>query len=299
MRKQRCKRRKGMGPMIQVHQSLEDIATPQADPLQLLLHVTACRDGLIETALFQQTMSLLETTMTLLQNCRQRPTSVADWQIICYGVGNFSRSSPTNWSAPLWQLAFIMSIRDRLRSVSGESHGGDASAAGLPVAFYDPCATPIEQSFLTDHLQVHVITEDECGRRAVNGHPTLFFMPHCPLFLYEEVLRENWRDIPVTPMLIIGNSFLSYFDNGPTPPDCPCMHALLTSLHEDRLAADLTKDQFRHLPGDAERAFNNTVVIDFRRSLLGQDLSKCSQESLQSQRGCSAGGNNDPFVEQT
>jgi len=40
--------------------------------------------------------------------------------------------------------------------------------------------------------------------------PTLFFMPHCPLVLYENVLEANWTSVNLNKIIILGNSFNRY-----------------------------------------------------------------------------------------
>jgi hypothetical protein len=35
----------------------------------------------------------------------------------------------------------------------------------------------------------------------------LFFMPHCPIALYENVLEANWTSLNLNKIIILGNSF--------------------------------------------------------------------------------------------
>lgn len=43
-------------------------------------------------------------------------------------------------------------------------------------------------------------------------YPTIFFMPHCDLKLYEIVLRANWSRQHLCSMVFLANSFGDYFD---------------------------------------------------------------------------------------
>lgn len=50
---------------------------------------------------------------------------------------------------------------------------------------------------------------DERGRREVKV-PTLFFMPHCEVQLYDNLLDANWGCENLNKMVILGNSFGEY-----------------------------------------------------------------------------------------
>jgi hypothetical protein len=48
-----------------------------------------------------------------------------------------------------------------------------------------------------------VMEENDEGKRRVRG-PTAFFMPHCPMRLYSNLLWANWGD-GLKDLVIIGN----------------------------------------------------------------------------------------------
>jgi len=60
-----------------------------------------------------------------------------------------------------------------------------------------------------EELGVTVMRMDERGRRQVKV-PTLFFMPHCEVQLYDNLLGANWGHENLTRMVILGNSFGEY-----------------------------------------------------------------------------------------
>ena len=51
---------------------------------------------------------------------------------------------------------------------------------------------------------------EECRRRA-NGC-TLFYMPHCELFMYDNLLAANWNAKDLANVVVFGNSFAGYDD---------------------------------------------------------------------------------------
>lgn len=183
------------------------------DPQVLSPMIERCMNELSVTPFFQ---TMLDKIPEFTIQC-----------IVCYGVGNFAHR---HCSASLWQLACALLLRDRLQA---------------SMVFFDPCTTEFERVVLSER-QVEVLTENERGRRIVTA-PTLFFMPHCPLRLYENVLETNWPKLES--LWIIGNHL------GPIKDHYPCIKALHNWIRQERL--DLATKQ----PGDFERAFNDTYWI--------------------------------------
>lgn len=154
-------------------------------------------------------------------------------QIVCYGIGNFSRTSGHFFSASLWQLALALSLQNKW----------DA-----PLLYYDPCSTKFEIEFL-EQMGVQVLSRNEKGERTSVG--AFFFMPHCPSGLYENVLWSNWEHLET--ILIFGNSLKSYSEA--LLFDGPCIHAIQPWLHQDMIRwSDV------NAPGDVEGAFNDTFL---------------------------------------
>lgn len=155
--------------------------------------------------------------------------------IVCYGVGNFSRTSAHFFSASLWQLAIVLNLRAIL----------DA-----PLLYYDPCTTKLETELL-ESINVTVLSINENGKRTSAN--TLFFMPHCPSGLYESVLWSNWGHLET--ILILGNSLKSYSEA--LQFDGPCIQAVQGRW----LQEDLLRWSDVNAPGDLEGAFNDTYLI--------------------------------------
>jgi hypothetical protein len=180
-------------------------------------------------------------------------------QIVCYGVGNFSQTSLSHYSAPLWQLACALCFRDYLiNSCDGED---------ISVLYYEPFSSAFEDTILAG-LKVQVLTVNERAKRPINAVPTLFFMPHCPCELYDNVLWSNWDELAVaTPLIIFGNSLRNHCESlASTASACPCLHLSLPWLREQKLESS-TSD-LKQSPGNYEGAFNDTYLTHFQA--LGQ-----------------------------
>lgn len=179
-------------------------------------------------------------------------------QIVCYGVGNFSQTSLSHYSAPLWQLACALCFRDHLRI-----DGGD-----IRVLYYEPFSTAFEETILAG-LKVQVLSVNERAKRPIDAVPTLFFMPHCPSELYDNVLWSNWDEVVAsTPLFIFGNSLRNHCESLAPTSACPCLHLVLPWLQEQRLESS-TSD-LKQSPGNFMGAFNDTYLTYFQA--LGQTL---------------------------
>ncbi|CAI5987655.1 unnamed protein product [Closterium sp. NIES-64] len=94
-----------------------------------------------------------------------------------------------------------------------QPHGAIPHACARPprvrVGVFDPVLSPAELSALA-LLGVHCLPSNEEGRRTVVV-PTLFYMPHCEAFLYNNVLEANASALgfspnPPTSPLLLGES---------------------------------------------------------------------------------------------
>jgi hypothetical protein len=112
-------------------------------------------------------------------------------RVMCLGIGDPCRSG-----AARLQLAFILKLSGQL-NISN-------------LVFYDPICCP--QCVVTlGKMGIECQTED-CEGRFEFDRTTLFFMPHCPRFLYHNLLVENWTSEKMADLLLIGNSFSYYSD---------------------------------------------------------------------------------------
>lgn len=193
-------------------------------------------------------------------------------EIVCYGIGNFSK----RYSAEMLQMACALLLRYLLNHLfqrndksdsthfvtSASSHLAKAnrdnksevtrsnahnslvfhrkdvqtlfdsldtidlsllrqqiSSTGqhltIMMSYYEPCMVAVEKRILVEIYNVLPIACNEQGKRRVVHHrnTTLFFMPHCPMRLYSNVLWANWDTLRNRSIIIMGNSLLAYSDN--------------------------------------------------------------------------------------
>ncbi|KAJ2552464.1 hypothetical protein EV175_003299 [Coemansia sp. RSA 1933] len=112
-------------------------------------------------------------------------------EIVCYGVGSLSIQ------VSQWQLALVLLINEDLR---------------IPdIMAFDPVTA--DADVLTyKRLGVSMISVNEEAKRKAEKR-TLFFMPHCEIFLYENLLSANWSVDNLSQIMVIGNSLQRYQDS--------------------------------------------------------------------------------------
>ena len=76
------------------------------------------------------------------------------------------------------------------------------------VHVYDPCMTAEELAVMAAAGYTAIGTNEEC-KRAVDS-PTLFYMVHCGLDMYNNVLWANWKSSQLHNVVVLGNSFSGY-----------------------------------------------------------------------------------------
>ncbi len=70
--------------------------------------------------------------------------------------------------------------------------------------------TSTVSNFLDSFSITWINKNEECKRSIENQ--TLFFMPHCTLQMYHNLLSVNWNTSALSKTILIGNSFQSYID---------------------------------------------------------------------------------------
>ncbi|GBN16267.1 SRR1-like protein [Araneus ventricosus] len=109
--------------------------------------------------------------------------------IVCYGLGHF-----VSCVTARYQLAFLIILKDIV----------------LPraISIYDPVFSNEEKSVL-EGLGLNVLDVNEEAKRTAFSK-TIFFMPHCDLPLYNNLLWANWSKDSLSKLILIGNSFQQY-----------------------------------------------------------------------------------------
>lgn len=169
--------------------------------------------------------------------------SIRPQQLVCYGIGNFARLR----SSPLWQMACALNLWDVINS-----RQDDDSIA--KVYYFDPCMSLLEARILTE-LGIQVINVNERGKRNIRATPTFFFMPHCPMPLYFNMLLENWENLDK--ILLFGNNLGSHAHRlGSKIPRG--VQLLFPFMNEEALSC--SRADLRDMEGDFDRAFNDCFL---------------------------------------
>jgi SRR1 len=195
-----------------------------------------------------------------------------------------------------------------------------SSRSNISITYYDPCTTLWEKEFLHQNIdRLYLVDDNERGKRPIylsdnnqrmidpatnlTKNVLLFFMPHCPAQLYENVAWSHWDYItipdvieslnhvtnPVTlnhtkivrntsNVIMIGNSLLDiaerkYYDGGgsgmmSTKPKL-CLQTLLPWLQQRPIRT--SHQDTKQFPGNIVGAFNDTYLSYWTRSSLSND----------------------------
>jgi hypothetical protein len=234
-------------------------------------------------------------------------------EIICYGIGNFYGARDNRYNAPLVQLACVLALREALSKEANVDVSNDSQEElqvdvdQVSIVYFEPFIKPIEREVLA-HYHVKVLDSNEQGKRRVakdcriyddasslNPSPsnristcsTLFYMPHCPMRLYSNVLWANWEKELILGgrMIIFGNSFKAYderiisfekkkgdktnaiFPLLPYSCEVDILSLALKEFSRNRSRDGLSTNMnsMNTLCGqDLEMAFNDCVVISFQ-----------------------------------
>ena len=128
----------------------------------------------------------------------RRPTAV-----LCLGLGSVS----TSRSAQI-QLALLVRILRWLPHSHSQSPRPTTHACA-----FDPVFTHVDRAVLARY-GVHADTHDHAGRYAIT-QDTLAFMPHCPLPLYERLVRTNSPTLHHRTLTLLANRLDRYADAMP------------------------------------------------------------------------------------
>lgn len=115
-------------------------------------------------------------------------------EIICLGIGRISECSIAKH-----QLAFISIIAKHLKTPA--------------IKFFDPIFTSSDKK-LIELLNHQVLTDNKEGKYVADV-PTLFYLPHCPKQITNNLLFSNWNPEHVKNLFLICNSFKSIIEATP------------------------------------------------------------------------------------
>jgi len=82
------------------------------------------------------------------------------------------------------------------------------------VFIYDPVFTEADKEFLQG-LGMHCLSDTD-AKDAVE-RPTILYMPHCDLELYENIIGANWAEENLRRIIFVANRFSDYMDKYVSP----------------------------------------------------------------------------------
>jgi SRR1 len=177
--------------------------------------------------------------------------------LVCYGIGNFTKTSTSYYSASMYQLALALSIREAWDI--NESY------------FLDPCINLIETEILRQH-QFQILENRQGRQRFLNATEAkkliIFFMPHCPKRLYENVICAHCDSL--SRVFILGNSLRNYAESPLSSveesagPELSCFKVLYPAMKENPVTME--KKVIKKANGNLEGALNDTCWSTFDAS---------------------------------
>ncbi|KDR81835.1 hypothetical protein GALMADRAFT_240074 [Galerina marginata CBS 339.88] len=162
-------------------------------------------------------VQILESSWSAFSSSARTPA------ILCLGLGSPSASLNARI-----QLAFLTETCKRLK------------VAHDAISIYDPIFTTEDIALLEEELQMRVLPKNRSREREdyILSVPTICFMPHCDIELYDTVLRANWSRDGLSNLFLLGNQLQEYLDNKPTTvleAVAPCLLRVAPFLENQRL----------------------------------------------------------------
>ncbi|EPS70770.1 sensitivity to red light reduced protein 1 [Genlisea aurea] len=113
-------------------------------------------------------------------------------RMVIYGIGSIEESEYSRS-----QLSLVLMLKKKFDWI------GD-------IEVFDPVISLTESRILKSLGCCVLSVNEQCRRKA--HEPTLFFMPHCEFFMYENLLEENWDVDRLSNVVLLGNSFSKYYE---------------------------------------------------------------------------------------
>ncbi|KAI6005910.1 hypothetical protein EDD15DRAFT_687813 [Pisolithus albus] len=201
--------------------------------------------------LLRRTKEDLYTDVTWISDCEERlrfalcDMCIKPRKVLCLGLG-----SPSGSRDARAQLALL----SRLCSF--------ADIDLMNVCLYDPVFTSADED-LFRVLGMQCIDDKKDVQHSLDC-PTMLYMPHCDLALYETVLRANWSRECLCSMVLVANNFYDYLEHNAISKlevEYPCLTRIAPIVES------------RPLPvlESFSTAFNNLSVQYVKRSALSSD----------------------------
>ncbi|XP_052902614.1 SRR1-like protein [Anopheles moucheti] len=115
--------------------------------------------------------------------------------IVCLGLGNFHDCITARY-----QLAFIRCLRQQTN-------------LDVRAQFFDPVFSRSELETL--RALEEIVLHENLEGKYIADHKTLFFLPHCPKQIVNNLLWKNWDPRLLANVVLICNSFSTVVNNNP------------------------------------------------------------------------------------
>uniref|UniRef100_A0A182MFH0 SRR1-like domain-containing protein n=1 Tax=Anopheles culicifacies TaxID=139723 RepID=A0A182MFH0_9DIPT len=124
-----------------------------------------------------------------------QPVLIGVENIICLGLGNFHECVIARY-----QLAFIRCLRKQTN-------------LDVKVQYFDPVFSRAEIDTL--HILGETVLHENLEGKYRAEHKTLFFLPHCPKQIVNNLLWKNWDAHRLANVVLLCNSFSTVVNNNP------------------------------------------------------------------------------------
>lgn len=168
--------------------------------------------------------------------------------------------------AARYQFALLLLIIDAFKLENQIEH----------VELFDPLFSDADIRVIKNHYGLDVISSNERAMKTCDANlTTLFFMPHCPKALYNNLLYANWSNDRLNRLIIFGNSFSHLDSIGIDPNLYSYLKDSLYLLDEIKL-----EDECECTNAFAELSFNifkikNTPELDCMKNKLKPVYDSC------------------------
>lgn len=141
-----------------------------------------------ESRLWQKLLELL--------NEKEIIETGTDRELVCFGLGSLSSYISRHQLA----LGVLLSKELNIRRVK----------------YSDPCFSSEDKQVLVD-FGIQIITENLEGKYLCDeSYVTLFYLPHCPKQLVNNLLWRNWKSSLLAKIILITNSFATIIERTPS-----------------------------------------------------------------------------------
>ena len=162
---------------------------------EIIKNIQLARDKLEKSSFLTEFMEQTQNPETVARIERVLGTDPehSQFQIVLYGVGVMTpdKENPVDVEPNHMHLCLAILLREKFDWVHD-------------IVVYDPVLSTMEKEAI-NAFDCNCLSFDENCRRTVN-RPTLFFMPHLPIFLTENVLEANWSPENLNKIIILGKN---------------------------------------------------------------------------------------------